>query len=262
MSSYDFAKKQLRDHLGSIITGPVSEGFWSIYASAKELCDHNNQPDQVLRTTQNMLTKIPEWTVETLDKEVTRIKKKSGCEYLDDLIMGVFVSYLKAFASLEYGESDEEIKIDFDRPTLTNFVHELYKHSARKLWQSAYLFKIAGVLPEQQAKNRQSVLAIIEESLDTTIRSFLPWSDIAKKYFSNREIKPKEKIELNRNVSFGDYEESEDGSDEDERPPLKLSEEEQEIDVVTLDELVKPEPEPEDILSKLGEGIDTLVIKM
>jgi len=277
MSSYDFAKKQLRDHLGSIITEPVSEGFWSIHNSAKELCDQNKQPEQVLRTLQNMLTKIPDWTQETLEKEVGRIKKKSGCDYLDDLIMGVFVSYLKAFASIEYGESDDEIKIEFDRPTLPKFTHELYKHTARKLWQSAFLFKTVGVAPEQQAKNRHAILVIVEEALDTTIRAFLPWSDIAKKYFSNRDSgKPSAAITLPgpptlaRNVSFGEYDEDstddEDSEEEEGRPALKLSEEEQSIDIVTLDEpeeVKKVEVNSdENLLAELGEGSETLVIKM
>jgi len=268
MSSYDFAKKQLRDHLGSIITEPVSEGFWSIHTSAKELCDQNKQPEQILRTLQNMLTKIPEWTQETLEKEVDRIKKKSGCDYLDDLIMGVFVSYLKAFASIEYGESDEEIKIDFDRPTLPKFIHELYKHTARKLWQSAFLFKTVGVLPELQAKNRQAILVIVEEALDTTIRAFLPWSDIAKKYFSNKSsavITLPPPPQIARTVSFGEYGEDstdEEDSENDERPPLKLSEEEQTIDIVTLDEPAEEKKSEENLLAELGEGSDTLVIKM
>ena len=72
MSSTEFAKTHLREHLVGLIVPPVSDGFWSIYDSAKELCQRNGQLDQVLRTFQNMLTKIPEWTETILIARVLR----------------------------------------------------------------------------------------------------------------------------------------------------------------------------------------------
>jgi hypothetical protein len=141
MSSTEFAKTHLRQHLVGLIVPPVSDGFWSIYDSAKELSERNGQLDQVLRTFQNMLTKIPEWSEATLSEEVQRIVKITKCTYMDDLLMGVFISYMRSFASLHYRGSSSEIKIDFNRPSFEKFVHELYKHSGRKLWQVAYYFK-------------------------------------------------------------------------------------------------------------------------
>ena len=79
MSDAEFAKTHLRDHLMSIIVPSISKGFWSIYDTSKELCDRNSQPDQVLRTFQNMLTKIPDWTEATLTTEVERIVATSKC---------------------------------------------------------------------------------------------------------------------------------------------------------------------------------------
>ena len=106
---------------------------------------------------------------------------------MDDLLMGVFISYMKSFASLHYRGSSSEIKIDFDRPTFAKFVHELYKQSARKLWQMAYYFKTVGVSTEQQARNRQEVEKVVTDCMEQTIRSFLPWEAIAKKYFADDE---------------------------------------------------------------------------
>ena len=50
MSETEFAKSRLRDHLSNLIISPISEGFWSIYNSAKELCEKNNQSTEILRT--------------------------------------------------------------------------------------------------------------------------------------------------------------------------------------------------------------------
>ena len=134
-----------------------------------------------------MLTRIPEWSEETLNTEVERIVKVSNCTYLDDLLMGVFISYMKSFASLHYRGSSSELKIEFERPSISKFIHEMYKQSARKMWQMAYYFKTVGVPSEQQARNRQDIERVITECMEQVIRSFLPWEAIAKKYFADDE---------------------------------------------------------------------------
>lgn len=252
MSSTEFAKTHLREHLVSLIVPPVSDGFWSIYDSAKELSERNNQLDQVLRTFQNMLTKIPEWTETTLTEEVQRIVKITKCSYMDDLLMGVFISYMRSFASLHYRGSSSEIKIDFNRPSFEKFVHELYKHSGRKLWQVAYYFKTLGVSSEQQARNRQEIEAVITECMEQVIRGFLPWEAIAKKYFADQEDEevvveeapkkpalsqapPKEDLKYQK-VQFDDLDDDEEEEEDDEElPPIKMSEESAELDFKDLD---------------------------
>jgi hypothetical protein len=241
--SAELAKTQLREHLAGLLVEPVSEGFWSIYESAKELCERNGQMDQLLRTFQNMLTRIPEWNEATLATEEERIVKQTKCTYMDDLIMGVFISYMKAFANLHYRGSRSEIKIDFQRPTVSKFVHELYKQSARKFWQVAYMFKTIGVTAEQQARNRQEIEAIISECMEQVIRSFLPWESIAKKYFTEMpedDDVPEPTTSSNKGVSFGEdgdsdsESDSEEGSDLD-KPAMQVGDEEGTIEFEDLD---------------------------
>jgi hypothetical protein len=276
MTDSEFAKTHLREHLGNLLVGPISEGFWSIYKSSSELCERNGQVSETLRTFQNMLTRIPEWSDSTLSTEVERIEKVSKCTYLDDLIMGVFIAYMKSFASLQYRGSSSEIKVDFDRPSLAKFIHELYKHSARKVWQIAYLFKTIGVSSEQQARNRQEIEKIISECMEQVIRGFLPWEAIAKKYFVQPKIDdiitaiPEQESQNSKTVSFGDSDsDSDDDDEEEEKLPIKLSEELASIEFNDLDEKeVQPEPTPkpekeldllDEISSKVGE---TLVLNL
>lgn len=258
MTDSEFAKTHLRDHLSSLIVTPIAEGFWSIHASAKELCDRNGQPDQILRTFQNMLAKIPEWSDSTLTTEVERIEKVTKCTYLDDLIMGVFISYMKSFASLHYQGNSKEIQIDFERPSLAKFVHELYIHSARKLWQTAYLLNV-GVSSEVQARNRQEVEKTIGQCLEQVIRGFLPWQAITKKYFKNpqpeelvktveekpeSESESEEEEEENKTVTFGEDEEV---------PKLHVSDEDASLDIA----------EPMDPMKELEAKVaETLVLNL
>jgi hypothetical protein len=270
MSDTEFAKTHLKEHLCSLLVSPVSEGFWSIYSSSKELCEKNSQLDQILRTFQNMLTRIPEWSESTLKTEVERIQKATKCSYLDDLIMGVFIAYMKSFASLHYA-GKSEIKIDFDRPSLSKFIHELYKHSARKIWQVAYLFKTVGVSSEQQARNRQDVEKLITECMEQVVRGFLPWESITKKYFNetSAEDQPAEEEEEeeheegeSKSVSFGEYE---DDSEEEDKPKLKVSDEVASINITELDEPPTEEGPKEEIdpLEELRQkATETLVINL
>lgn len=277
MSDTEFAKVHLREHLGGLIVPPISEGFWSIYNSSKELCERNGQLDQILRTFQNMLTRIPEWSDSTVATEVERILKVSKCNYMDDLIMGVFIAYMKSFASLHYRGNSSQIKIEFDRPSVAKFIHELYKHSARKLWQVAYLFRTVGITTEQQARNRQDIEKIITECMEQVIRAFLPWEAIAKNYFVETPTDVPvvvNNVPETKSVTFEEDDEEEDeeeDEDEEEQPPkLIISEEASTIEVHDLDkpqEAVIPEIKQEEVDplkemdSKASEG-EALVINL
>jgi hypothetical protein len=256
MTDSEFAKTHLRDHLASLLIPPIAEGFWSIHTSAKELCERNGQNDQILRTFQNMLTKIPEWSDLTLSTEVQRIEKVTKCTYLDDLIMGVFISYMKSFASLQYQNNSNQIEIEFDKPSLAKFIHEMYIHSARKLWQTAYLLN-TNVTTEVQARNRQEVERCISQCLEQVIRGFLPWQAITKKYFNNTEPPAIEtddesdtesEPEPTKTVTF----------EEPDPPKLTLSEENAVLDV--------PEETPEekvDVTNELTKKVEeTLVLNL
>jgi hypothetical protein len=262
MSETEFAKARLRDHLSNLIIPPISEGLWSIYNSAKELCDKNNQSTEILRTFQNMLTSIPSWKEETLATEVESIQKVSKCTYLDDLIMGVFISYMKSFASLHYSDKSE-ISIDFDRPTLVEFIHELYKHSARKLWQVAYLFRTNNISSEQQARNRQDIEKVISECMEQVITSFLPWESITKKYFSQSAPPVEQSLpEPPKSVTFKPEDEEESvGESEDElKPNLVISDE---VASIEIKEFEVPKKEEEDAMEELTKkASETLVLNL
>ena len=180
--STDFVKQTLRENLGRTLVPHVADGFWSIYDNAKSACERNKQPDQVLRTFQNLLTQVPKWSTETLKKEVDRISAASKCDYIEDLLLGVFVSYIRAFASLQQTQS-EHVDIPFTRPAVEVFVHKFYVVSARGFWSNAYLFRTVGITSEQQARNRRDIEVMLADTLNEVIDSFIPWKDISKAYF-------------------------------------------------------------------------------
>lgn len=239
-----FAKKHIRNRFSLMILPHISEGIWSVYENALSVCEKNNQRDQTLKTFQNLLTRIPTWSEDTLTAEVKRITIASKCSYLEELLTGVLLTYLRAFAAVQYRNTADNVEVEFERPPLPKFIHELYKEVARKSWEHAYLYRTIGVSTEQQAKNRREIENLIDLAIDTVLDSFLPWQSIVNTYFSTppvdveQVIQPVEMEEPKKAVSFA--EDIEDDDDDDEAPKLTLSDETVSLDVPTLDEKEEP----------------------
>jgi hypothetical protein len=284
-----FAKRHIRNRFSLMVQPHVAEGIWSVYENAKTICEKNNQVDQILKTFQNLLTRIPVWTEDVLQAEVKRIITASKCSYLEELLTGVLLTYLRAFAAIQYRATQDSIDVEFERPPLPKFVHEYYKEVARRSWEHAYLFRTFGVTGEQQARNRKEIDQILDTAFDTVLDSFLPWQSIVNTYFSvdeAPEVAPKaEDIihptetkveetpapvsasvpapapEPEKKVAFEEEEEEEQDEDnetDDEHPKLQLSDETALIDFESLDE--KKEEEEKDVKVEAKDG--ELVLKL
>jgi hypothetical protein len=266
-----FAKRHIRNRFSLMVLPHVSEGIWSVYENAKTICEKNDQMDQVLKTFQNLLTRIPVWTDEVLQAEVKRIVAASKCSYLEELLTGVLLTYLRAFAAIQYRSTQDSVEVEFERPPLPRFLHEYYKEVARRCWEHAYLFRTIGVPTEQQARNRKQIDDILDSAFDTVLDSFLPWQSIVNTYFSVQDaptptpdvIQPSETVvpapaptpvpEPEKKVAFeaeaaadDDDEDAEDIDEEtdDEHPKIHLSDETLELDLgADNDEEEKKKPE-------------------
>lgn len=285
-----FAKRHIRNRFSLMILPHVSEGIWSVYENARTICEKNDQMDQVLKTFQNLLTRIPVWTDEVLQAEVKRIIAASKCSYLEELLTGVLLTYLRAFAAIQYRSTQDSVEVEFERPPLPRFLHEYYKEVARRCWEHAYLFRTIGVPTEQQARNRKQIDEILDSAFDTVLDSFLPWQSIVNTYFSVQDapaptaevIQPTETVvpapsapapapaEPEKKVAFHaeveeDDEDAEDLDEEtdDEHPKIHLSDETLELDLGAVDDdddKKKPEEKEKDtdevnLTPEEGEGL-------
>ena len=263
-----FAKRHIRNRFSLMVLPHVSEGIWSVYENAKTICEKNDQMDQILKTFQNLLTRIPVWTDDVLQTEVKRIVAASKCSYLEELLTGVLLTYLRAFAAIQYRSTQDSVEVEFERPPLPRFLHEYYKEVARRCWEHAYLFRTIGVPTEQQARNRKQIEEILDSAFDTVLDSFLPWQSIVNTYFSVQDapvpsadvIQPTETVVSppapapapgpatasapepeKKAVAFEEEEDNDDDDDiddetDDEHPMLKLSDETLELDLGVIDD--------------------------
>ena len=282
MSEVQFAKKHIRNRFSLMVLPHISDGIWSVYENAKTICEKNKQVDQTLKTFQNLLTYIPKWDEARLNAEVERIHTASGCTYLEELLTATLITYLRAFASVQYS-SNQDIEVEFERPPLPRFIHELYKECARQCWTHAYLFKTYSTTMEQQARNRKDIDHMLDAAMDTTLDSFLPWKSIVEKYFKEpaviqREIPPTTMMEEATTKEEEEEEdappekkvafevESDNGSvvSEDGRPNpnMLLSEEECELDdIESIKDEEEEAPPKEEKVTDL-EASEELVLNM
>lgn len=260
----EFVKQTLRENLARVLVPHVADGLWSIYDNAKLACERNKQPEKTLQTFQNLLTRVPQWSDDILAKEVERIAIASKCEYMEDLLLGVFVSYIRAFASLQQADTSH-VDIQFDRPSLSKFIHTFYKLAARKSWSAAYFFKTIGVSSEQQARNRRDIEMMLESTMSEVIDSFIPWRDISKAYFQARPEQqqqavvpvispaPAPKLTFDTQHDVHEFEtDNEETDDEDDPPKLTLGED-MKLDADDIDGDKDSVATEDEILAKAGE---------
>ena len=281
-----FAKRHIRNRFSLMVQPHVADGIWSVYENARTICEKNNQTDQILKTFQNLLTRIPVWTDDVLQTEVKRIITSSKCSYLEELLTGVLLTYLRAFAAIQYRSTQDSIDVEFERPPLPKFVHEYYKEVARRSWEHAYLFRTFGVTTEQQARNRKEIDLILDTAFDTVLDSFLPWQSIVNTYFSVDDAATTQKAEdvfhvedtpavppapaptptpepvSEKKVAFEDDSdgESDVGTDDDDHPKLQLSDETAEIDLGIEEENEKKEEKEGEVNLEAKDG--ELVLKL
>ena len=72
-------------------------------------------------------------------------------------------------------------KIDITIPKLNEFIHNVYIHTARKLYKSIYLFEL-NIPPLQKQKYNREFEILIQESILNAIRDSIPIESILRAY--------------------------------------------------------------------------------
>jgi len=100
------AKTEFTQNLCDILTPRLYEGIRTIYESCKDLCNNNTfeHGNQILATFQKFLSDIRKWNNDVLIIEFERIKKKTDCAYLEDLLTAVFIAHTRVLSSIRNGK--------------------------------------------------------------------------------------------------------------------------------------------------------------
>lgn len=130
---------------------------------------------------QEKLSQIPEWNLDKVQKEVTRLISDIQCDYLEELLTAVFIAHTKVLTAIRIGNKNKRVQITI--PKLEHFLHRGLSESSRLLWSSAYLFHNELSAIEKQ-KNHRQIEQLLHEGIAQAIRGLLPVKNILKDYIT------------------------------------------------------------------------------
>ena len=196
--SLSFSNNEYVCLLTSTITPLIIEGFDSIFKEATNICKSTDEGEKYLMTFQNLIAQIPKWRNTIVEEEKKRIIESSKINYLEDLLSCVHIVQLKAMTNIRVGNKQKKLQIKV--PKFTDFIHNCYISSARKLYKNVYLFE-KRISALQVQKNNREKEKIIQECILHVIRESIPIEEILRTYLDDtmeeyveEEIK-EEKIE-------------------------------------------------------------------
>ena len=173
------SKNEWSARLLTILTPLIIEGYKAIFEEAWKLCKENKENEKYLMTFQNFISRIPKWNPSIIEQERKRICEKSGCGYLEDLVVCTHIIQLKILTAMRVGQKQK--KIDINIPKLDDFIHKIYINGARKIYKNIYLFEI-NIPPLQVQKNNRELEIIVQECILNTLRDNIPVESILKAY--------------------------------------------------------------------------------
>jgi len=175
-------KKEYTYQLISNLSEHIYDGLKSIYDSSI-FESQKKKTDNNFILFQKYLENIPKWNQEIIEGEYKRIVTKSGCDYLQDLISAVFISFAKV---LTYGSKTEN-SIKLEIPKVHHFIHKCYIETAREIWKNPWLFSEVCDAVKRQ-KNLHEIFTLINESIIKTVRKMIPINHILQNFIGSQKI--------------------------------------------------------------------------
>lgn len=196
LSSLQESRNEYCSRLITILTPCIIDGVKSIFDESWKLCIENDEKAKYLMTFQNFLSRVPKWNSNIIAQECGRIKEKSNCTYISDLITCVHILQLKMLSCMRVGTKQKKVNVDM--PVLDDFIHKVYVNVARKVYTNVYLFEF-GISALKSQKNSRELEIIIRECILQTIRDNIPVEELLKLYMSETvedaiEVQEREEI--------------------------------------------------------------------
>ena len=197
------AKEEYTKQLISILKPCIYQGIKSVYLDSKDICNNDNTPETVLMVFQDLLSRIPKWSQDIINKEYQRIIDVSKCDYIEDLLKVVYVSHSKILTIVHSSQRNKKITIKV--PSGSHFIHLCYIECAREFWKDPYLFSDRVSKYEHQ-KNMRDSENMISECIAETIRKQLPIRNILKEYLNEPDEDTNSNPNTNTNTNEDDDE--------------------------------------------------------
>ena len=189
------SRNEFTARLVNLLTPHIIDGFRSIFDEAWKLCSDNEEESKYLMTFQNFLSRVPKWNPSIIEQECERIKERSSCGYIGDLIACVHVVQLKSLTCMRVGMKNKKVNVDV--PKENDFIHRVYINTARKLYSNVYLYE-RNIHSLQTQRNRRDIEVIVQECIMNAMRDTIPIEKLLKSYM---DPTIEEDVEINETTS-------------------------------------------------------------
>ena len=189
------SRNEFTARLVNLLTPHIIDGFRSIFDEAWKLCSDNEEGSKYLMTFQNFLSRVPKWNSTIIEQECERIKERSSCGYIGDLIACVHVVQLKSLTCMRVGMKNKKVNVDV--PKENDFIHRVYINTARKLYSNVYLYE-RNIHSLQTQRNRRDIEVIVQECIMNAMRDTIPIEKLLKSYM---DPTIEEDVEINETTS-------------------------------------------------------------
>jgi hypothetical protein len=176
------SKEEYTRQFCQLCKGLFQQGFVSMFASVKE---KNKQSRMILREFQGVLRVIPQWSALIIEKEEERFRSVTRCEWLQELLKGIYVVNIQILTHLSNGSNRDDSKLKVEVPSLRTFIHQCYLSMARVFWKQPFLFLHANRVEQQ--KNMLEIDGIIDKCIRETIRQSLPFKDLLNTFLGGTD---------------------------------------------------------------------------
>ena len=175
---YSEAKSEYTGQLVFNFQPTLLRFFLDRFAEVKTLPNVTSKAKSALSAFQDSLSQIPEWNLDKVHSETTRLLEAIQCDYMEDLITAVFIAHTKILSAIRL-HSKPRRKINITVPKADHFIHRTMSECSRFLWSNVYLFDDTVSSVDRQ-KNMNEVNRLLENGILQAIRNLLPVKSILR----------------------------------------------------------------------------------
>jgi 2-phospho-L-lactate guanylyltransferase (CobY/MobA/RfbA family) len=192
-SVYSEAKSEYTKQLTLFILTPFHRFFMESLSKATE-----EEPNsrKVLSHFQDILSEIPEWNIDKVERETNKIIAECRCDYLEELVTAVFIAHTKILTAIRLSNKNKKVQITV--PKLNHFVHRALTECGRQLWGSVFLFQ-SDIPSIEKQKNHRQIELLIKEGIEHSISGLLPIKSILKDNINDEDDDEEEASDLTTN---------------------------------------------------------------
>lgn len=249
VSVYAEAKGEYTKQLTLFIVPTFHRFFMTCLQQASE--EETNQKRQLWKF-QELLSQIPEWNVDKVQREVQKFTADIQCDYLEELVTAVFIAHTKVLTAIRIGNKNKRVQITI--PKLDHFLHRALSECSRLLWSSAFLFHNE-LSPIEKQKNHRQIEGLLHEGIGQAIRGLLPVKNILKDYLAEPDHEDEDEEKEDKEEK---EEEKEDKEEKEEKEEKEAKEEEKEKEKEEEKEEKEKKEEKNEEKVELPEIIDVI----